>query len=213
MNTWLADLVYALGTGSTSMSYSEYTPFGSVSLWINICYQNGTYSETLIIGLLLGQAKGGQTGKVVTFKRPPRGSMNFLFTKLVNLVPLQQSHHKPMGMYDDDLMHTVSILVICLNIGKLKRDVQNVGQVVRVSGGHTPRFHSTLSVIGQFRFGIGIGINAVSTSMEEWVLSSMMLWIDYLSSNWNQNRPCPELELKSINSSLKSNSVVSPHRI
>ena len=32
--------------------------------------------------------------------RPPRGSVKLVSTKLTNLVPLEQFHHKPMGMYD-----------------------------------------------------------------------------------------------------------------
>ena len=36
------------------------------------------------------------------------GSIEFIFTKLINLVSLEQFHHKPMGMYADG--HFMSIL-------------------------------------------------------------------------------------------------------
>ncbi len=35
--------------------------------------------------------------------RPQRGSVKLIFTKLTNIVSLEQSHHKPMGMYGGGL--------------------------------------------------------------------------------------------------------------
>ena len=43
--------------------------------------------------------------------RPPGGFMELIFTKLINLVPLEQCHHKPMRMYGGDHHGFVMVLV------------------------------------------------------------------------------------------------------
>ncbi len=45
---------------------------------------------------------------------PPRG---LIFTELINLVSLVQSHHKPGGMYCDGL---VTFLQVCDEIAPMK---------------------------------------------------------------------------------------------
>ncbi len=39
--------------------------------------------------------------------RPPRGSVKVVSTKFTDLVPMEQFHHKPMGMYDGGLLRYV----------------------------------------------------------------------------------------------------------
>ena len=40
--------------------------------------------------------------------RPPQGSEKLVFTKFINRVPLEQCHHKPMGIYGSDLLKLAS---------------------------------------------------------------------------------------------------------
>ncbi len=43
------------------------------------------------------------------------GSIEFIFTKLINLVSLEQFHHKPMGMYADGPAFFLGVIARCFN--------------------------------------------------------------------------------------------------
>ena len=61
----------------------------------------------LVTLILIGKFRGG-------YLRPPRGVWKLIFTKLINIVPLEQCHHKPTGMYADGPFMFIQMSLTCI---------------------------------------------------------------------------------------------------